>query len=60
MSDVDKDAAEPLMEQSKEALGDVPGEEDVAKLANPPPGRGDWIGSHTDKDTAPRETATEA
>jgi hypothetical protein len=52
MSDVDKDTAEPLMEQSKEALGDVPGEEDVAKRANPPPGRGDWIGSHTDNDMA--------
>ncbi len=52
MSDVDKDAAEPLMEQSREALGDVPGEEDVAEPADPPPGRGDWISSHTDNDMA--------
>jgi uncharacterized protein YjbJ (UPF0337 family) len=46
--DID-DAAEPFMEQAKEALGDVTGDEDLENPGKPSPRRDDR-GSHPDND----------
>lgn len=49
MSDASKDiddAAEPFMEQAREALGDVTGDEDTRNAAHPPEPHGERDGNH--------------
>jgi len=57
MSDAGKDideAAEPFMEQAREALGDVTADEDMDNAANPAPRLGERGGSRPQTDMRPK------